>query len=46
MPIDNYIVFCLPTEEDALVNVIRIMYGGRDIAAQLEEVDFLSDSKR
>lgn len=34
--VDNYSVLYLPNEERKSVNVIRIMYGGRDIERQLE----------
>lgn len=36
MPVDNYIVFYIPNHETKTVTVIRIMYGGRDIDAQLK----------
>ena len=36
MPIDNFIVFYIPKTEDNTVNVIRIMYGGRDIDEQFK----------
>jgi len=35
MPVDNYLVFYIPDHNDQTVNVIRIMYGGRDTNAQL-----------
>lgn len=31
MPIDNYLVFYIPTHDDRIVTVLRIMYGGRNI---------------
>lgn len=31
MPIDNYLVFYIPTHDDHIVTVLRIMYGGRNI---------------
>ena len=37
LPADNYLVFQLPDENSATVNIIRIMYGGRDIDKQLNE---------
>ncbi len=36
-PVDNYIVFYLPKEELKTVNIVRIIYGGRDITKQLDE---------
>ena len=36
MPVDNYLVFYVPSHDDLTVTVIRIMYGGRDIDKQLE----------
>lgn len=37
MPVDNYLVFYIPDEETALVTIIRVMYAGRDVDAQLQE---------
>ena len=37
LPVDNYLVFYLPDETNATVSIIRIMYGGRDIANQLND---------
>ena len=31
MPVDNYCVFYIPDVDKKIVNIIRIMYGGRDI---------------
>ncbi|MDD3363124.1 MAG: type II toxin-antitoxin system RelE/ParE family toxin [Hespellia sp.] len=36
-PVDNYLVFYLPNETKNAVNIVRIMYGGRDIRKQLNE---------
>lgn len=36
-PVDNYLVFYLPSEVDKTVTIVRIMYGGRDINRQLSE---------
>ena len=36
-PVDNYLVFYLPSEADNTVTVVRIMYGGRDVSRQLGE---------
>ena len=35
MPVDNYLVFYIPDHEAKTVTVLRVMYGGRDIDAQL-----------
>lgn len=35
MPVDNYCVLYIPDSEKAVVTVIRVMYGGRDINMQL-----------
>ena len=35
LPIDNYIVFYLPKEETSIVNIIRFIYGGRDMRKQM-----------
>ena len=39
MPVDNYLVFYVPTQEDTTVTVMRIMYGGRDIDRQIENLE-------
>lgn len=39
MPVDNYLVFYVSTQEDTTVTVMRIMYGGRDIDRQLEMLE-------
>ncbi|WP_347458047.1 hypothetical protein [Clostridium sp. C105KSO13] len=36
---DNYLVFYLPDESKNTVNVIRIMYAGRDVLEQLSETN-------
>lgn len=36
-PVDNYLVFYLPEENNNIVYIIRIMYGGRDVGRQLNE---------
>ena len=35
MSVDNYLVFYIPNAATQTVTVIRVMYGGRDIASQL-----------
>ena len=37
LPVDNYLIFYLPDETISVVNIIRIMYGGRDVKRQLSE---------
>lgn len=37
LPVDNYLIFYLPDETNNIVNIIRIMYGGRDVKRQLSE---------
>lgn len=37
MPVDNYCVLYISDEENAVVTVIRVMYGGRDIETQLRK---------
>ncbi|MCD7771654.1 MAG: type II toxin-antitoxin system RelE/ParE family toxin [Oscillospiraceae bacterium] len=39
-PVDKYLVFYLPNEEDMTVEIVAIIYGGRDIGRQLEEIVF------
>lgn len=38
LPVDNYLIFYLPEEVNNVVNVIRIMYAGRDVTKQLNEI--------
>lgn len=35
MPVDHYCVFYIPDTEKSVVSIIRVMYGGRDIDAEL-----------
>lgn len=35
MSVDNYIVFYIPNHDTKVVNIIRVIYGGRDIDTQL-----------
>lgn len=37
LPIENYLVFYLPDEEQKVVRIYRIIYGKRDIENQLQE---------
>lgn len=37
VPVDNFLIFYLPDETNNVVNIIRIMYGGRDVKKQLNE---------
>lgn len=37
LPVDNYLIFYLSDETTRVVNIIRIMYGGRDVKRQLRE---------
>lgn len=37
MPVENYIVLYSPDEESEVVNIVRVMYGGRDIETQLNK---------
>ena len=36
-PVNHYLVFYLPDEAKNTVNIVRIIYSGRDIRKQLEE---------
>ena len=38
MPVDNYLVFYVPDHQVKTVTVLRVMYGGRDIDAQLRNI--------
>ncbi|MDO4619475.1 MAG: type II toxin-antitoxin system RelE/ParE family toxin [Lachnospiraceae bacterium] len=37
VPVDNYCVLYIVDSESMIVSIIRVMYGGRDIAAQLKK---------
>ncbi len=37
LPVDNYIIFYLPKGDSGTVNIIRIIYGGRDMERQIKE---------
>ncbi len=37
LPVDNYLIFYLSDETNNVVNIIRVMYGGRDVKKQLSE---------
>lgn len=37
MPVDNYLVFYIPHSEEKTTTVIRVMFGRRDIDAQLKQ---------
>lgn len=37
MPVGNYIVLYIVDEESAVVNIVRVMYGGREIETQLNK---------
>ena len=37
MPVDNYLVFYIPCRDMQTVDVIRVLYGGRDLDTQLNQ---------
>lgn len=37
MPVDNYLVFYLPDQTKKITNIIRIMYGSRDVSKQTDK---------
>lgn len=39
MPVDNYCVFYITDHEKNMVRIARVMYGGRDIVAELSRAD-------
>ena len=39
MPVDHYVVFYIPDEGSATVNVLRVMYSGQDVDRKLERLD-------
>jgi len=38
MSVNNYLVFYIPSQEEMTVTVMRIMYGGRDVDRQLDDL--------
>lgn len=38
MPVDNFVVLYIPNKDKAIVTIIRVMFGGRDIEKQLKEL--------
>ena len=36
LPVDNYVVFYIPDNIEMTVTIIRVIYGGRDMDAQLK----------
>ncbi|WP_203556946.1 hypothetical protein [Bacillus sp. B15-48] len=43
MPVDNFLDFYIPKDEDHAVTIIRVMYGGRDIDEQLMKKDEITN---
>ena len=39
LTVDNYVALYLPDEETTTVTVVHVMYGGRDIEAQLNQAE-------
>ncbi len=37
MSVDNYLVFYISDKEAGLVTIIRVMYSGRDVDAQMRD---------
>lgn len=35
MPVDHYLVFYIPIHDTRTVDIVRVMYGGRDVDVQL-----------
>ena len=38
MSVDNYLVFYIPYPDTLTVEIIRVMYGGRDVDTQLNRI--------
>lgn len=38
LPVDNYLVFYLLNEVNGVVNIVHVMYGGRDISKQFHDL--------
>ena len=43
MPVDRYVVLYLAEGRNAIVRVLRILYGARDLPSQLNELCFLME---
>lgn len=41
LPVDNYLIFYLPKDPQNTVNIVRIMYGDRDVRRKLSETVLL-----
>lgn len=39
MPVDKYLIFYIPDKESRIVTVLRVLYGGRDIDRQIENLE-------
>ena len=39
LPVDNYLIFYHPNETTHIVEIIRVIYGARDLSVQLELTD-------
>lgn len=39
MQVKNYLIFYRPNEEDHTVYILKIIYGGRDISKQLNDIE-------
>ena len=39
LPVDNYLILYLPNENAGTVTIARVIYGGRDVPAQLEQAE-------
>ena len=38
-PVNNYLILYFPNESRTVVEIVRILYGGRDIEAQLNQTE-------
>lgn len=36
-PVDNYLIYYWPKEDSNVINIVRVIYGGRDVRKQLTE---------
>ena len=43
-PVDNYLVFYKTNDETETVNIVRIMYRGRDVRKQLSRTEDVSEN--
>lgn len=36
MPVDNYVVYYIPNEKTAMIDIIRVLYSGQDRESKMD----------